>query len=58
MIRFIIRNTNIYGQVYTALEAYDLAVAGGRVSSVGVGGLTLGGVYADHLIFASFTYLT
>ncbi|KAF1847782.1 FAD-binding domain-containing protein [Cucurbitaria berberidis CBS 394.84] len=29
--------------IYTALEAENLAVVGGRVSSVGVGGLTLGG---------------
>lgn len=29
--------------VYSHLAAYDLAVIGGRVSSAGVGGLTLGG---------------
>lgn len=32
-----------WGDVYTALRPYDLTVAGGRASSVGVGGLTAGG---------------
>jgi len=32
-----------WGEVYTYLETFDLSVAGGRVSQVGVGGLTTGG---------------
>ena len=32
-----------WGSVYRKLQRYGLAVAGGRASSVGVGGLTLGG---------------
>lgn len=32
-----------WGLVYRTLEPYGLSVAGGRASSVGVGGLTLGG---------------
>ncbi|KAI9838087.1 MAG: hypothetical protein M1819_006242 [Sarea resinae] len=34
---------NTWYDVYTALEEHNLAVVGGRVSGVGVGGLTLGG---------------
>ncbi|ORX94635.1 hypothetical protein BCR34DRAFT_499113 [Clohesyomyces aquaticus] len=34
---------NTWFSVYSALESQNLAVIGGRVSSVGVGGLTLGG---------------
>ena len=34
-----------WANVYSALEAQGLAAAGGRVSKVGVGGLTLGGVH-------------
>ncbi|PSN64885.1 FAD-binding domain-containing protein [Corynespora cassiicola Philippines] len=34
---------NLWGEVYTKLESEDLAVIGGRVASIGVGGLTLGG---------------
>ncbi|KAH7322479.1 hypothetical protein B0I35DRAFT_449923 [Stachybotrys elegans] len=33
----------IWGDVYTALEAFNMSMVGGRVPSVGVGGLTLGG---------------
>ncbi|KFY69248.1 hypothetical protein V498_10504 [Pseudogymnoascus sp. VKM F-4517 (FW-2822)] len=32
-----------WSQVYNYLESYDLTVIGGRASTVGVGGLTLGG---------------
>jgi FAD/FMN-containing dehydrogenase len=32
-----------WGNVYAELEPLGLAVAGGRSSSIGVGGLTLGG---------------
>ncbi|KAL2834985.1 hypothetical protein BDW59DRAFT_155810 [Aspergillus cavernicola] len=34
---------NNWGQVYKALEPHGLAVVGGRLSSIGVGGLTTGG---------------
>ncbi|KAK7524015.1 hypothetical protein IWZ03DRAFT_356320 [Phyllosticta citriasiana] len=34
---------NKWVDVYEALEPHDLAVIGGRVSAIGVGGLTLGG---------------
>ena len=34
----------IWGDVYTYLDAMNLSVSGGRVSEVGVGGLTTGGV--------------
>ncbi|RLL96749.1 hypothetical protein CFD26_104680 [Aspergillus turcosus] len=34
---------NVWVQVYAALEPYGLAAIGGRVSSIGVGGLTTGG---------------
>jgi len=34
---------NKWGQVYTELAKSDLAVAGGRVAPIGVGGFTLGG---------------
>ena len=34
---------NTWGRVYSNLDAQGLAVAGGRASSVGVGGLSLGG---------------
>jgi FAD/FMN-containing dehydrogenase len=34
---------SVWGDVYKTLEAQNLAVIGGRVSDVGVGGLTLGG---------------
>jgi len=36
-----------WGDVYLALEERGLLVVGGRVSSVGVGGLTLGGTLID-----------
>ena len=38
--------------VYTALEAENLTVIGGRVSDVGVGGLVLGGL--PHFCFPRF----
>lgn len=34
---------NRWLDVYTALQPYNLSVIGGRVSDIGVGGLTLGG---------------
>ncbi|KAF7179374.1 hypothetical protein CNMCM7691_008307 [Aspergillus felis] len=34
---------NVWVQVYAALEPYGLAAVGGRVSTIGVGGLTTGG---------------
>ncbi|KAF2019871.1 FAD-binding domain-containing protein [Aaosphaeria arxii CBS 175.79] len=34
---------NIWYDVYTTLESHNLAVIGGRVAAIGVGGLTLGG---------------
>ncbi|KAK3935425.1 FAD linked oxidase [Diplogelasinospora grovesii] len=34
-----------WGNVYTTLDAYGVTVIGGRVSTVGVGGLILGGGY-------------
>jgi FAD/FMN-containing dehydrogenase len=34
---------NIWYDVYTAIQPEDLVVIGGRVSAIGVGGLTLGG---------------
>lgn len=34
---------NTWYDVYSALEPENLAVVGGRVSAIGVGGLTLGG---------------
>jgi FAD/FMN-containing dehydrogenase len=39
---------NTWGDVYTALEPYGLAVVGGRVSDIGVGGLTTGGGISYH----------
>jgi len=34
---------NIWGDVYDHLDPLGLTVIGGRVSNIGVGGLTLGG---------------
>lgn len=34
---------NRWAQVYSQLDALGIAIGGGRVASVGVGGLTLGG---------------
>jgi FAD/FMN-containing dehydrogenase len=34
---------NVWVQVYAALEPYGLAAIGGRVSTIGVGGLVTGG---------------
>lgn len=36
---------NTWHDVYTALEPFNRIAVGGRVASVGVGGLTLGGMY-------------
>ncbi len=36
---------NKWGVVYQQLDANKLSVIGGRVSDIGVGGLTLGGAY-------------
>lgn len=33
-----------FGEVYSKLEGFNLSCVGGRVSSVGVGGLVLGGM--------------
>lgn len=35
---------NRWGDVYSKLDALGVGTSGGRVSSVGVGGLTLGGM--------------
>lgn len=40
-----------WGKVYEVLEVEHLAVAGGRNSAVGVGGLVLGGESGDSLAF-------
>jgi FAD/FMN-containing dehydrogenase len=40
--------------VYTALETSNLAVVGGRASSVGVSGLTLGGGISHHTNIRGF----
>lgn len=34
---------NVWGDVYQELTKYDVTVIGGRIYSVGVGGLTTGG---------------
>ena len=34
---------NRWGQVYSKLDSLGIAIGGGRVATVGVGGLTLGG---------------
>ncbi|KAF4119597.1 FAD/FMN-containing dehydrogenase [Geosmithia morbida] len=39
----VIQPGNTWSDVYTALDKHELTVTGGRVSSVGTGGLTLGG---------------
>ena len=36
----------IWDDVYQALEPYNVTVVGGRISGVGVAGLTLGGGYS------------
>ena len=38
----------VWDDVYTALEPHGVSVVGGRVPSVGVAGLTLGGGLFDH----------
>ncbi|KAI0127580.1 FAD binding domain-containing protein [Xylariales sp. AK1849] len=37
-----------WGNAFTALDAYNVTVAGGRASVVGVGGFTTGGGYSFH----------
>ncbi|KAE8149080.1 hypothetical protein BDV25DRAFT_168076 [Aspergillus avenaceus] len=39
---------NTWGKVYRALEPYGLAVVGGRLASIGVGGLITGGGISFH----------
>lgn len=41
------------GGVYLVLDAMNLAMAGGRVSDVGVGGLTLGGKMFSSLAISN-----
>lgn len=41
---------NRWVDVYTWLEGYGLAVVGGRVADIGVGGLILGGMHPFFLI--------
>jgi FAD/FMN-containing dehydrogenase len=46
-----------FGEVYSKLETYGLGCVGGRISSVGVGGLTMGGTSYPELEFElSFGY--
>ena len=40
----------LWGDVYKKLDAMNLSVVGGRVSQVGVGGLSLGGAYEGLLV--------
>lgn len=40
-----------WGQVYSQLDPFGVTVVGGRVSDVGVGGLTLGGMCACGSMF-------
>ncbi|KAF2493614.1 FAD binding domain protein [Lophium mytilinum] len=50
---------NTWYQVYTALEADQLAVIGGRVADIGVGGLTLGGmmiIHSSSVSLSSYSY--
>lgn len=37
-----------FGDAYTALDVYNVTIAGGRASVVGVGGFTTGGGYSFH----------
>lgn len=39
----IVGSGNVWTQVYTELEKHGVAAVGGRVSGIGVGGLTTGG---------------
>lgn len=39
---------NRWGDVYEELEPHNLTIVGGRVSSVGVGGFTLGGMDSSN----------
>ncbi|OKL58043.1 hypothetical protein UA08_06829 [Talaromyces atroroseus] len=40
---------NIWVDIYDYLEEYSLAVIGGRVSTIGVGGLTTGGIFIANV---------
>ena len=42
---------NRWADVYSKLDALGIAIGGGRVATVGVGGLTLGGIVdsASHI---------
>lgn len=42
-----------WGEVYSSLEPFGLAVAGSRDEAVGVGGLILGGTYrqSPHMLY-------
>jgi FAD/FMN-containing dehydrogenase len=42
---------NRWGRVYRELEKDEVTVIGGRVASVGVGGVILGGKFSSQLIF-------
>ena len=44
----------IWGDVYMTLDAMNLSVSGGRVSGVGVGGLTTGGRCPSNFSLSSF----
>ena len=46
----------IWRDVYQKLAAMDLMVIGGRVSNVGVGGLTLGGKSLHMSLLTSYSY--
>lgn len=45
---------NRWGDVYSALDPYQVSVIGGRINDVGVGGLILGGIIALFSKLASF----
>jgi FAD/FMN-containing dehydrogenase len=47
-----------WGEVYPHLDALGLATSGGRVSGVGVGGLSLGGVFSQIPIAILCKHLT
>jgi hypothetical protein len=42
-------------EVYTAIEQYGISVLGGRITGVGVGGVTLGGGKSAKELFFSFS---
>ncbi|KAH1484772.1 hypothetical protein KXX26_000586 [Aspergillus fumigatus] len=49
---------NVWVQVYSALEPYGLAAIGGRVSTIGVGGLTTGEAHREEVVTASGAIVT